>query len=131
MWPNGPPAPPQNPEGSDTIVEPTFQDYHVVALADLLIAVGKYEQAIKTIRNGARWLQGRRHEIQYESAPDDREFDANGIARINEDRLLAGGGVKSASHHIDVNMRHRLARARIKNGDIQEGRVRLCYHPFP
>lgn len=101
-----------------------FQDYHIVALADLLLATGKYDQAIKVIKQGARWLQGRYREKHLDSASDDREFDADGIVRSEEERLLSGPAGKYASYHLDVNMRHRLARARIKHGDIKEARVR-------
>jgi general transcription factor 3C polypeptide 3 (transcription factor C subunit 4) len=122
IWPNGPPEPP-TPQEEGEEPEPTFQDFHIIALADSLIATTRYEQAIKVIRGGARWLQGRRSEAQLDSAPDDREFDADGIVRVDEDRILSGEAAKSKTHHLDVNLRHRLARARIKNGDIKEGRV--------
>lgn len=119
-WSHGPPG--ANVADQD---QPFFHDFHIIALADFLIATEQYDQAIKVIRSGARWLQGRRHEMHLDSASDDKEFDADGIIRVDEERLLAGEGSKSGTHRLDVNLRQRLAHARIRSGDVKEGRVRL------
>jgi general transcription factor 3C polypeptide 3 (transcription factor C subunit 4) len=119
VWPHGP------PELTEFNRHETFHDYHIIALADFLIATEQYDRAIQVVRSGARWLQGRRHEIYLDSASDDREFDADGIIRIDEDRLLAGEGSKTGAYHLDVNLRQRLAHARIRSGDVKEGRVRF------
>ena len=119
LWPHGP------PELTEFNRHETFHDYHIIALADFLIATEQYDQAIQVVRSGARWLQGRRHEIYLDSTSDDREFDADGILRVDEDRLLAGEGSKTGAHHLEVNLRQRLAHARIRSGDIKEGRVRF------
>jgi len=119
LWPYGP------PEVTEENRRESFHDFHIIALADFLIAMEQYDQAIQVVRSGARWLQGRRHEIHFDSASDDREFDADGIVRVDEERLLAGEGPKPSIHHLDVNFRQRLAHARIRSGDVKEGRVGL------
>ncbi|CCA68156.1 hypothetical protein PIIN_02022 [Serendipita indica DSM 11827] len=118
-----PKGPPDTSDSNGENTTASFHDFHVVALADALIALGRYEQAIKVIRSGARWLQGRGHETHLDVIPDDREFDKDGITRVNEDDEDGEGAYKPLSYHLDVNLRHRLARARIKSGDIKEGRI--------
>jgi general transcription factor 3C polypeptide 3 (transcription factor C subunit 4) len=133
-YPHGPPSTPVLDRDVDPTLqalshqnqndlEAPFRDVHVAALADYYLLLQFYERAILAIRNGARWLQGRRMEIQWEGLPDDREFDLDPGMR-QDDSLLSGGvGVQSGMHPLDVNMRHRLARARIMMGDHDEGRV--------
>lgn len=127
LYPAGPLGVPQNdlenPEGDPGDDSPSLQDFHILALADSLIAMEQYDRAINVIRTGARWLQRRRSEVQWDSMPDDREFDFEGIGRVDEDRILTGERMKPGSNPLDVNFRQRLARARIKSGDIKEGRV--------
>jgi general transcription factor 3C polypeptide 3 (transcription factor C subunit 4) len=109
---------------TQTGAEAPFRDVHIVALADYCLLLQFYEKAILAVRNGARWLQGRRMEMQWEGLPDDREFDLDPGIRKGDGLLLSGGpGVQSGMHPLDVNMRHRLARARIMMGDHDEGRV--------
>lgn len=131
IWPNGPPALNQGTTLDPTLIaqypmDPNnmLQDFHIIALADAYIAAGKYHLAIQVIRDGARWLQGRRQEMEWIHASDDREFDIESYSRPDEDGMLTGETLKSGMHPLDVNLRHRLARARIKNGDIQEGKVK-------
>jgi general transcription factor 3C polypeptide 3 (transcription factor C subunit 4) len=119
LWPHGP------PELTAFNRHEIFHDYHIIALADFLIATEQYDQAIQAVRSGARWLQGRRNEMHLDSTSDDREFDADGVVRLHEDKVLAGEGSKAGAYHLDVNLRQRLAHARIKSGDIKEGRVRF------
>lgn len=130
-YPHGPPSAP----ALDRDVDPTlqghgqggpeapFRDVHVVALADYCLLLQFYDEAVCAIRNGARWLQGRRMEVQWEGLPDDREFDLDPGVRTGDRTLRGGPVVQSGMHPLDVNMRHRLARARIKMGDHDEGRV--------
>ena len=134
-YPHGPPSTP----ALDRDVDPTlqalnqghleapFRDVHIVALADYCLLLQFYDEAIWALRNGARWLQGRRMEVQWEGLPDDREFDLDPGVRKGDGVLSGGPGVQSGMHPLDVNMRHRLARARIKMGDHNEGRVSTNY----
>jgi len=126
-YPHGPPSVPVLDRDVDPAlqndVEAPFRDVHIVALADYYLLLQYYDKAVLAIRNGARWLQGRRMEMHWEGLPDDREFDMDPGVR-KDDGLLGGGpGARSGMHPLDVNMRHRLARARIKMGDHEEGKV--------
>ncbi|KAG8828672.1 transcription factor TFIIIC subunit tfc4 [Serendipita sp. 401] len=123
-YPDGPPsaeADEENLDNQERLSSTSLQDYHIVALADCLIATQRYGQAIKVIRNGARWIQLRRNEAYLESLPDDREYDADGIDRADDGGISYEDEVPAEKHHLDVNFRHRLARARIMNGDTKEG----------
>ncbi|KAG8836046.1 transcription factor TFIIIC subunit tfc4 [Serendipita sp. 399] len=123
-YPDGPPGAEvdgESPENEERVTPAPLQDYHVVALADCLIAVQRYDKAIKVIRSGARWLQHRRNEPHLDLLPDDREFDGDAIERTEDDITLYEDEMPVEKHHLDVNFRHRLARARIMNGDIKEG----------
>jgi len=132
-YPHGPPSAPlrdrdvdwalQALSQSQDDVEAPFRDVHIVALADYYLHLHYYDKAILTIRNGARWLQGRRMEIHWEGLPDDREFNLDPGLRKGDGLLSGGPGAGSGMHPLDVNMRHRLARARIKMGDHDEGKV--------
>lgn len=53
----------------------TFGARQILALADLYMSVMDYDMVIKTIRSGARWLDGRIHERNWDHLEDDREFD--------------------------------------------------------
>lgn len=89
----------------------------ILVLADLYNTMGDHDKAIPVIRRGCRWLQGRGAQKLWDSCEDDREYDETdwraGNARERE--LLPG------KYPLDVNARHRLAIARIKVGDIEEG----------
>jgi len=124
------PRPHQGQDPNRDRVEAPFRDVHIVALADYCLLLQYYDKAILAIRNGARWLQGRRMELRWEGMPDDREYDLDPSVRKG-DRLLSGGpGTRSGMQPLDVNMRHRLARARIKMGDHDEGRVSAVVFTF-
>ena len=126
-YPHGPPSVPVLDRDVDPSlqndVEVPFRDVHIVALADYYLLLQYHDKAILTIRNGARWLQGRRMEMHWEGLPDDREFDVDPGMRKDDGLLSGGPGARSGMHPLDVNMRHRLARARIKMGDHDEGKV--------
>ncbi|KAH9997918.1 TPR-like protein [Russula vinacea] len=66
---------------------------------------------------GCRWLQGRGAQKLWDSCEDDREYDET------DWRLGSGRGreLVPGKYPLDVNARHRLAVARIKMGDIEEG----------
>lgn len=97
----------------------------LLVLADLYNSLGLYERAITAIRRGARWLQGRGADRFWDACPDDREWDIRlqgegdgaAITRTRE------GNPPPGYHPLDVNARHRLAIARIKLEDFDEGKV--------
>ncbi|PCH42829.1 TPR-like protein [Wolfiporia cocos MD-104 SS10] len=94
-----------------------FELIQILILADLQNTLAQYEKAIHTIRRGCRWLQGRAHQKFWDVCEDDREYD------VVEGGRNAVGEVQPGMYPLDVNARHRLAVARIKLGDIDEGRI--------
>lgn len=116
-----------------------FGQMEILVLADLYNILGEHEDAIDVIRRGCRWLQGRADQKYWDSCEDDREYDLPETASrigVGED-----GGVEPGRYPLDINARHRLAVARIKMGEIDEGKVRhsirtcltypQCDIPFP
>ncbi|KAF7979955.1 hypothetical protein HWV62_40398 [Athelia sp. TMB] len=103
-----------------------FGQMEVLCLTDLYNTLGQHEQAIHAIKSGSRWLQGRRDEAYWDMCEDDREFDLraeegdNPIGAVTRERE---GDLMSGHFPLDVNARHRLAIARIKMGDIEEGKM--------
>jgi len=93
------------------------------AYSSTLQIQAEYEKAIEVIRHGIRWLQGRVEQRYWDVCEDDREFDLPEMPP----RLGNAGeeGVQAGRYPLDVNARHRLAVARIKRGDVEEGKV--CY----
>ena len=104
-----------------------FGQMEVLCLTDLYNTLGQHEQAIHAIKSGSRWLQGRRDETYWDMCEDDREFDLrteegdSSTAVVTRERE---GDLTPGHFPLDVNARHRLAIARIKMGDIGEGKVR-------
>ena len=100
-----------------------FSRMDLLLLADLYNVLGQYEKAIETIRKGTRWLQGRADQSYWDLCEDDREYDhSDWPARPN---FSEGGSVQAGNFELDPNARHRLAVARIKMGDVEEGKVSL------
>lgn len=103
----------------------TFGFIDILVLADLYNTVAEYDRAINTIKNGCRWLQGRASQRFWDGCGDDREYDLP-----REDRgsmsIERSGEVQPGHYPLDVNARHRLAIARIKLGEVEEGKVRVC-----
>ena len=99
-----------------------FTLMHILVLADLYNTLGEYARAADTIRKGCRWLQGRAAQKFWDACEDDREWDVpeSGVARGSD------GEVQPGMYPLDVNARHRLAIARIKAGDVEEGKVCVC-----
>lgn len=94
----------------------------LLLLADLYNVLGEHQRAIQVIRHGTRWLQGRMDQKFWDICDDDREYDLGGWL----ERPSIGEGniqVPSGHYELDANARHRLAVARIKMGDAEEGRV--------
>ncbi|KAK2462196.1 hypothetical protein APHAL10511_005784 [Amanita phalloides] len=109
--------PTELPGGGFTLLE-------ILVLADLYNTQGEYEKAVASIRKGCRWLQGRAEQRHWDLCDDDREFDGEDVPP--ESRNVEGdgiSGVKPGDYPLDINARHRLAVARIKMGDIEEGKL--------
>lgn len=106
--------------GEGEIMRNPFRLLDLLVLADLYLALDQPLEAIGTIRSGARWLQGRKNEDEYWDASmnDDREFDLVGYVREESE-----AGQIQGFFELDVNARSRLAVARIKKGDMGEGKV--------
>lgn len=93
----------------------------LLLLADLYNVLGQYERAIETIRRGTRWLQGRADQKYWDLCEDDREYDRDDWPTRSS--FGEGGSVLAGNFELDPNARHRLAVARIKMGDVEEGKV--------
>ncbi len=108
-----------DPQTSAEIPGGGFTLMHILVLADLYNTLGDYEHAAETICKGCRWLQGRAAQKLWDACEDDREWDVpdSGVARNSDGEMPPG------MYPLDVNARHRLAIARIKGGDIEEGKV--------
>ncbi|KAG8934610.1 transcription factor TFIIIC subunit tfc4 [Tulasnella sp. 417] len=93
----------------------------LVTLADFCNTIGEYEQSIRGIRDGARWIQGRASQRYWSTATDDREYDVQGSVRpAGPDDST---GRPQGFFPLDPNLRHRLALARLGLGDIDEGQM--------
>jgi general transcription factor 3C polypeptide 3 (transcription factor C subunit 4) len=103
-----PSSPPISGGGFDTL--------QLLVLADLHNTLGAHEEAVHVVRAGTRWLQGRAAQRFWDACEDDREYDAEGTAGRE-------GEPQSGCYPLDINARHRLAVARIKMGDLEEGKV--------
>ncbi|KDQ11782.1 hypothetical protein BOTBODRAFT_113883 [Botryobasidium botryosum FD-172 SS1] len=107
-------------------LETSFGIRQIIALADFYNSINEPEMAIKTIRAGARWLDGRSEERFWDAVSDDREFDVEGYIRQaaegteNPGQESVRAGVINP---LDINMRHRLAIARLKLREFEEGKM--------
>lgn len=111
-----------NPETGQEVPGGGCSLMEILVLADLYNTMGDHDKAIRVIRSGCRWLQGRGAQKLWDSCEDDREYDeTDWRLGSGRERELAPG-----KYPLDVNARHRLAVARIKTGDIEEGMV--CNH---
>ena len=100
-----------------------FSRMDLLLLADLYNVLGQHERAIETIQRGTRWLQGRADQKYWDLCEDDREYDREDWPARS--RFGEGGSAPAGNFELDPNARHRLAVARIKMGDIEEGKVCL------
>ncbi|KAF8126331.1 hypothetical protein EV363DRAFT_1174437 [Boletus edulis] len=98
-----------------------FGFIELLVLADLYNTTNEYERAIDTIRKGCRWLQGRATQKFWDVCEDDREYDLPG--QEGAEPVHRAGEVQPGYYPLDVNARHRLAVARLKMGDIDEGKI--------
>ena len=117
------PLPAQNQTGPDGMPV-GFGLMEILVLADLYNILEKYDQAIRIIRQGCRWMQGRAAQKFWDTLDDDREWDMPVGPTGEGGRVLAEGELHPGMYILDVNARHRLAIARIKMGDLSEGKVR-------
>lgn len=112
-----------DPATNVTIEGGGFGNLELLLLADLYNTLGEHESAIEVIRKGTRWLQGRAEQKYWDLCEDDREYD------LPEWTTRVGSGgedateVTSGRFPLDINARHRLAVARIKLGEVEEGKV--------
>ncbi|KAE9396193.1 TPR-like protein, partial [Gymnopus androsaceus JB14] len=102
------------PAGSGPISGPpgSFSILNLLVLSDLYNTLEDFDKAIRVIKAGSRWLQGRGDQRYWDLLEDDREFDIEGINRA---------ACNLGTFLYDVNARHRLAVARIRMGDANEG----------
>lgn len=117
------------PDGPSMTEDPMDFRLLLITLADFCHVVGEHEQSITTIRNGTRWMDGRASQKYWAAVPDDREFDPVGYVRtmsLNEATSRPQGFFS-----LDVNLRQRLAVARLALGDLEEGQVSVgsCGYP--
>ncbi|KAF8636092.1 hypothetical protein AX17_003797 [Amanita inopinata Kibby_2008] len=112
------PLPTEIPGGGFTLLE-------ILVLADLYNTQGEYEKAVNVIKRGCRWLQGRANQQYWNLCEDDREFDGTDVPTEFRSVGEGGGvvGVEPGRYPLDINARHRLAVARIKMGDTEEGKM--------
>jgi len=103
-----------------------FSKMDLLLLADLYNVLGEHGRAVQTIRRGTRWLQGRADQKYWDLYEDDREYDQEGWPP--RPSTSEGAVVHSGGYELDSNARHRLAVARIKMGDVEEGKV--CQYDF-
>ncbi|TRM61397.1 hypothetical protein BD626DRAFT_434670 [Schizophyllum amplum] len=105
-----------------------FSMMEILVLADLHNALGAHarepsahERAVHAIRKGMRWLQGRADQSYWDAVPDDREFDPP--PPDGPTRAVGEGEMAPGYFSLDVNTRQRLAVARIRMGDVDEGKI--------
>lgn len=113
-----------DPSISEQAEQSKFGFIELLVLADLYNTMNEYERAINTIRKGCRWLQGRATQKFWDVCEDDREYDLPD--QEGAELVHRAGDVQPGYYPLDINARHRLAIARIKMGDTDEGEVCEC-----
>ncbi|MCO5589982.1 hypothetical protein L7F22_043951 [Adiantum nelumboides] len=100
----------------------TYSSDHIATLVDLLILSNRPQDALDTIRKGARWLQGRASEVFWDDIQeDDREYDVERSGKHR--RGDYGRRVNMAPiYPLDVEFRIRLGTARARMGNVEEAR---------
>lgn len=101
-------------------VRNTYEPNEVVTLADLLLRANRPQEALHTLRRGARWLDGRSSEEFWNDVlGDDREFDESREEGVREENY--GRRVELAPiHYLEPEFRFQLAVARARMGDAEE-----------
>ena len=110
------------PESGAEIPGAGFGLMEILVLTDLYNTLQEHDRAVITIRRGCRWLQGRSEQRYWDVCDDDREYD---VVANGRDMSSRGGEVQPGMFPLDINARHRLAIARIKLGELEEGKVRI------
>ncbi|PWN33930.1 TPR-like protein [Meira miltonrushii] len=108
--------------GTDPSERATYSSDHIATLVDLLILANRPQDALDTIRKGARWLQGRAGETFWDDIQeDDREYDVDRSG--NHRRGDLGRRVNMAPiYPLDIEFRIRLGTARARMGNVEEAR---------
>ncbi|KAJ7805997.1 hypothetical protein B0H14DRAFT_3882550 [Mycena olivaceomarginata] len=106
--------------GADEVPGAGFALLEILVLADLYNTIGEHERAIDVIRKGIRWLQGRAEQDDWDLCSDDREFDCE---ESYVERAVEEDDVDPGYYKLDVNARHRIAIARIRLGELGEGKM--------
>lgn len=99
-----------------------FEESDLDRLAHLLLLQDKPDMAIKVIKQGQRWLQGREKQTGWDVLLDDREFDRERKVRKNwekDAKHLEEAPVNS----LDLKLRLRLGVARLNMGRLAEAQV--------
>lgn len=96
----------------------------IITLATLQVGMHRYTDAIRTIKTGVRWMQGREDEVWWDVHPDDREYDVvREEGRMPPSEHMDAAGV----NELDLRLRLALGQARI-NGtpkEKKEAKVRI------
>lgn len=108
--------------GTDPTERATYSSDHIATLVDLLILANRPQDALDTIRKGARWLQGRSGETFWDDIQeDDREYDVDRSSNHRKGDL--GRRVNMAPiFPLDIEFRIRLGTARARMGNVEEAR---------
>ncbi|EIN05645.1 TPR-like protein [Punctularia strigosozonata HHB-11173 SS5] len=100
----------------------------ILVLADLYNSsnLKRFQDAVRTIKRGCRWLQGRALQKYWDAREDDSEYDLDprnapeSVVLVPRDKTVEPG-----HYPLDVNARHRLGVARLKMGDLDEGKMHV------
>ncbi|GAA5902958.1 hypothetical protein JCM6882_009654 [Rhodosporidiobolus microsporus] len=95
-------------------------------LADFLLLQRNWAEAVRVVRQGVRWLQGREKETGWDTMEDDREYD--------EERKIREGWEKGntwfelePTYELDVRLRSRLGLARLGMSWVPEAQRHFEY----
>ncbi|CAO1620655.1 unnamed protein product [Parajaminaea phylloscopi] len=118
-----------NPQTQDGQRFATYRGSEVVTLADLLLQGGQSTLALQTLKEDARWLQGRASDTFWdEVVEDDREFDeARDDTRSDAPRYGRRVDLAPAYGVLDAQIRLRLGCARVDLGEMAEAERHFEY----
>lgn len=108
-------------ENAGPDVRNTYESSEVVTLADLLLRADRPQEALRTIRRGARWLDGRGSEEFWDNiVEDDREFDESRAESIDREGDYGRRVDMAPIHYLEPEFRFQLGIARARMGDGAE-----------